>query len=617
MNIKVEAEHNELILENNFGDKVIIPANKREWVLSKLKNKCYSCIDEFVSTLPTDKDYAEDGSLYKDYLNNPEEPLKGGDLPTVEVTEKAPDWVKYRKEYVKNNPFNIEEYVENRLKFPINNEKIEAINEDELRQKLRQEGLLKRYNEAMDYISNRLVEEKPIGNLSRAEWLNTLTKKEEELVKRNPKFRPTLWDDFKRGVISIAEVNPSITYNNILNTSELSNREKQELIGEYVKTPVVSKLMDTAKIFSPLSVPAKIVQSTYKDNYSVGEALSGVNNNASLVEDIVTDPLNLVGVGIANKLSKIDKVTDVIKPLNKVLNIQNQQNYNFVKDLLEESNLTITKNKAIQNLGDRYYQELSKPKNIERLENFETEYGIDLVSAYKQSKERWDKGTNIGKNDRFYLADKNDDYFVNNPNSLAVSTLKDDVPLEKRLEYELGVSPNLSEYSVNKVNYKSEISDYEQLVWHELSHDINKFVIGKSPKLQQELNDIFIYSSKEIGDEYLEHLLKINPNFDKETLILKLGEDLQYITKPTEVWAWASTNLRQELKAKGLIDEYTDLINEETLNKLKSSYNDSPKELDEVYKRIEPFIKDKKKFVELFNKMTLSIAPAVLYLNNQ
>ena len=31
-NIKVEAEHNELILENSHGDKVIIPANKRNWV---------------------------------------------------------------------------------------------------------------------------------------------------------------------------------------------------------------------------------------------------------------------------------------------------------------------------------------------------------------------------------------------------------------------------------------------------------------------------------------------------------------------------------------------------------------------------------------------------------
>jgi hypothetical protein len=39
-NIKVEAEHNELILENSHGDKVIIPANKRNWVKQKLSEGC-------------------------------------------------------------------------------------------------------------------------------------------------------------------------------------------------------------------------------------------------------------------------------------------------------------------------------------------------------------------------------------------------------------------------------------------------------------------------------------------------------------------------------------------------------------------------------------------------
>ena len=62
-NIKVEAEHNELILENSHGDTVIIPANKRNWVKQKLSEGCHACIDSLVETLPVASQYAQDGSV--------------------------------------------------------------------------------------------------------------------------------------------------------------------------------------------------------------------------------------------------------------------------------------------------------------------------------------------------------------------------------------------------------------------------------------------------------------------------------------------------------------------------------------------------------------------------
>lgn len=68
-NIKVEAEHNELILENSHGDKVIIPANKRNWVKQKLLEGCHNCIDSLVETLPIASQYAQDGSLLPGWLN--------------------------------------------------------------------------------------------------------------------------------------------------------------------------------------------------------------------------------------------------------------------------------------------------------------------------------------------------------------------------------------------------------------------------------------------------------------------------------------------------------------------------------------------------------------------
>lgn len=59
----VEAEHNELVLKNNHGDHVIIPAKNRAWVQRKLQEGCHDCIDRLVESLPIAKEYAGDGTI--------------------------------------------------------------------------------------------------------------------------------------------------------------------------------------------------------------------------------------------------------------------------------------------------------------------------------------------------------------------------------------------------------------------------------------------------------------------------------------------------------------------------------------------------------------------------
>lgn len=60
---KIEAEGSELILKNAQGDHVIIPKNLREDVQKMLDEKCDTCIDKIVETLPSMSNYAEDGTL--------------------------------------------------------------------------------------------------------------------------------------------------------------------------------------------------------------------------------------------------------------------------------------------------------------------------------------------------------------------------------------------------------------------------------------------------------------------------------------------------------------------------------------------------------------------------
>jgi len=59
----VEVEGGEIGLKNSHGDIVIIPKNKANWVKQKLSEGCHGCIDSLVESLPSMKDYAEDGGI--------------------------------------------------------------------------------------------------------------------------------------------------------------------------------------------------------------------------------------------------------------------------------------------------------------------------------------------------------------------------------------------------------------------------------------------------------------------------------------------------------------------------------------------------------------------------
>ena len=61
---QIEVEGGEISLKNSHGDIVIIPKNKASWVKQKLSEGCHGCIDSLVESLPSMRDYAEDGGIY-------------------------------------------------------------------------------------------------------------------------------------------------------------------------------------------------------------------------------------------------------------------------------------------------------------------------------------------------------------------------------------------------------------------------------------------------------------------------------------------------------------------------------------------------------------------------
>lgn len=91
--LDVEAEHNEMILQNSFGDRVIIPAAERLWVKRKLAEGCHKCIDEYVATLPTLSQYAQDGTVYpqpppKNWLQMPVTPTPAFNASLVNILQQ-------------------------------------------------------------------------------------------------------------------------------------------------------------------------------------------------------------------------------------------------------------------------------------------------------------------------------------------------------------------------------------------------------------------------------------------------------------------------------------------------------------------------------------------------
>ena len=220
-NIKVTAEHNELILENSHGDKVIIPANKRNWVKQKLSEGCHDCIDSLVETLPIASQYAQDGSVYppntkvkvnqdnqiKEYdINSPEykdlynsgklmyydketDTYIAPPLEKVVITAEAPQWLKDKRNLEKQ--YTKDWYIDNNMPKFSRSMGISANN--------MHPNNVKQYEE---FINNKLAESilkrhPKVGTSAndRLEWYNSLSEKEREIVNNSysaDKFSPAV-----------------------------------------------------------------------------------------------------------------------------------------------------------------------------------------------------------------------------------------------------------------------------------------------------------------------------------------------------------------------------------------------------------------------------------------
>jgi hypothetical protein len=292
------------------------------------------------------------------------------DLPQISVTAQAPNWLKYKREFMSQNPFNLSQYVEERVNQPqTGRAAYQRIDENEFRKSVAEQGKRQYEAKMYDYIQNKLVESNPQQGLPRGAWLDTFSEKEQKILTKNPRYQPTYITDFKRSVQTMFEKDPTQTFYNILNSKDFSTKEKQDLIMQHIENPIVSKLAEAAGIFAPLSMGSKMIQSTYRDDTTFLSALQGMKNNASIVEDIITDITTFVGPGTAAKfknLLRADKIDDAAKVLSQVSSKLPEETLSVVDDFAREAGgVAASGAKAVDNIIDKLINQSTEMSSSE------------------------------------------------------------------------------------------------------------------------------------------------------------------------------------------------------------------------------------------------------------
>ena len=272
-------------------------------------------------------------------------------IPEVSLKAKKPDWLKYKQEFLKNHPK--EKFIQDYLDaFPWAGQ---SLNNYPKRLDEEYETQLN------DYIGEQIVKNKPQGNKSREDWLNSMTEQEQRFVQRNPKYGTTLWQDTVEGVKALFNLGNDLQISRIKNSDNYTNLEKKDLIQQHEENPILSNIGDVAQSLSFLTVPSKMVQSTLRPEYSFSDAVQGTKNKAGVLEEFGTDPLNLVGIGAWNKLSKASKfsklseVYDVVGHLPKEQQISEMVNHSLIDNLKNFFKKDVSV--EIPEVANKYYTE--------------------------------------------------------------------------------------------------------------------------------------------------------------------------------------------------------------------------------------------------------------------
>ena len=171
----------------------------------------------------------------------------------------------------------------------------------ESRQKNVREQIQQEYDKKYsDYITQRLLQRNPQGDQYRDDWLSNknFTNRELSILTANENLpQPNLYSQGAQGLYNTADM--------------LALGKLPELAVPGIAKSEVAQYNSPLLTLQPLSIPAKMVQSFYKDDYTFRDAVRGTPNKASLTEDIITDPLTWWTLGGKSLLTAAGKASGI------------------------------------------------------------------------------------------------------------------------------------------------------------------------------------------------------------------------------------------------------------------------------------------------------------------
>ena len=217
-------------------------------------------------------------------------------------------------------------------------------------------------NQFINYISDRLQKRSPQGSQGRDSWLSSknFTNNELSFLTGSSNLpQPNLWAQTGQGLY------------NVLDFATAGALPEYAMPG--IARTEVDKYNNPLLAASFLSVPAKAVQSIYKDNYSLSDALAGKQNNASIAEDIITDPLTWASFGAKgaltsglNRLGKLPGPLTAAKRYIPGFGVRLNPLINSEADFLSRAAVA---DQTIQRQGESFVRRLLTPEGQARLRN--------------------------------------------------------------------------------------------------------------------------------------------------------------------------------------------------------------------------------------------------------
>ena len=338
-------------------------------------------------------------------------------------------------------------------------------------------------------------------------------------------------------------------------------------------------------------------------------------NLGNFAIDAALDPINLLGVGVADDVARGAARVIANKPIQQFGRAAGSSD-KVVFDLMDESidpfgealkNVKIDNTpspfaKDIRDAALEYQQLTRDPRYLERVRRIDKDYGSKLEPLLESFNRNQPEGSERYLPFNISIEDKISSKGTNSPNEsnpLGVSGLTESGrrkfekskwelpwPFNIGSSDRLKIDPTTDRYiTIGEESIMREGEPVRGTVHHELKHHWTNAMMGnQNYDYKRGLKDLIAPRSKVVTDPR----------------DVTANQDYKYYSHGTEVDAHLMTNLRDEMVKRGYLKDHFDELSEEKLNDFLFEERDY-RGVGEYFNPSKPMVANKSKFVDFFN----------------